>query len=141
LTISACTHDLTPEAMAELLEDFGQEHEKTYGYRSDNEPVELVNVRLTARGVPVRSRLPETLSLPDEPCGAMPESRRVYFGPEHGYLDTPLQPRTALGEAGQHGPLIVEEYDATTVIPPGCRAMLDAWGNIVVEVEMVKERA
>jgi hypothetical protein len=32
------------------------------------------------------------------------------------------------------GPLIVEEYDATTVVPPGCAAWLDEGGNIVIEV-------
>jgi N-methylhydantoinase A len=37
-----------------------------------------------------------------------------------------LQPRK--------GPLIVEEYDATCVIPPGARAELDAGGNIVIEL-------
>jgi N-methylhydantoinase A/oxoprolinase/acetone carboxylase beta subunit len=31
------------------------------------------------------------------------------------------------------GPLIVEDDDATTVIPPGWRALLDAGGNIVTE--------
>ena len=33
------------------------------------------------------------------------------------------------------GPLIVEEYDATCVVPPGARAELDAGGNIVIELE------
>ena len=33
------------------------------------------------------------------------------------------------------GPLIVEEYDATCVIPPGARAALDAAGNIVIELD------
>jgi N-methylhydantoinase A len=30
------------------------------------------------------------------------------------------------------GPLIVEEYDATCVIPPGATAELDAGGNIII---------
>jgi N-methylhydantoinase A len=30
------------------------------------------------------------------------------------------------------GPLIVEEYDATCVVPPGARAELDAGGNIII---------
>jgi N-methylhydantoinase A len=34
----------------------------------------------------------------------------------------------------QEGPLIVEEYDATCVVPPGARAELDASGNIVIEL-------
>jgi len=32
------------------------------------------------------------------------------------------------------GPLIVEEYDATCLIPPGAHAELDATGNIVIEL-------
>ena len=31
--------------------------------------------------------------------------------------------------------MIVEEYDATTVIPPGCSARLDDWGNIEIDVD------
>ena len=35
---------------------------------------------------------------------------------------------------GRAGPLIVEEYDATCLVPPGARAELDAAGNIVIEL-------
>jgi len=31
------------------------------------------------------------------------------------------------------GPLIIEEYDATCLVPPGARGELDGGGNIVVE--------
>ena len=33
------------------------------------------------------------------------------------------------------GPLVIEEYDATVVVPPGCSAARDVLGNIVIEVE------
>ena len=39
--------------------------------------------------------------------------------------------RADLG-AGRAGPLIVEEYDSTCVVPPGARAETDAAGNIVI---------
>ena len=32
------------------------------------------------------------------------------------------------------GPIIVEEYDATCLIPPGARGRLDENGNIVIEL-------
>jgi len=35
---------------------------------------------------------------------------------------------------GRAGPLIVEEYDATTLVPPGCVARLDEFGNIAINV-------
>jgi N-methylhydantoinase A len=41
--------------------------------------------------------------------------------------------RSALAGA-RPGPCIIEEYDATCLVPPGARAMLDDFGNIVIEV-------
>ena len=42
--------------------------------------------------------------------------------------------RAAICAAAAPGPLIVEEYDATCLVPPGARAELDAGGNIVIEL-------
>ena len=36
------------------------------------------------------------------------------------------------GKRPKPGPLLIDEYDATTLVPPGCRARLDAHGNIVI---------
>ena len=64
--------------------------------------------------------------------GAHPP-RRVYFGPEHGWLETPVIGRGDLARVTR-GPCIAEEYDATCVVEPGSTAVLDAHGNIVIEV-------
>jgi N-methylhydantoinase A len=32
------------------------------------------------------------------------------------------------------GPLAIEEADTTIIVPPGCQARLDAWGNVEIEV-------
>jgi N-methylhydantoinase A len=61
-------------------------------------------------------------------------SRSVYFG-SFGRIETPVIDRASLSEGTHVGPLIVEEYDATTVVPPGCRAALDDWGNIVIQIQ------
>jgi N-methylhydantoinase A len=61
-------------------------------------------------------------------------TRRVYFGRATGWLDTPILARADLATA-RSGPAIVEEYDATCVIPPGARAALDEWGNIAMTIE------
>ena len=60
-------------------------------------------------------------------------SRPAYFGDEHGWLETPVLSRADLA-AGRAGPLIVEEYDATCVVPPGAHAECDVTGNIVIRV-------
>jgi N-methylhydantoinase A len=48
-------------------------------------------------------------------------------------LTTPVLTRVELGPALRPGPLLVDEYDATTLVPPGAAARLDAHGNILIE--------
>ena len=116
-----------------LEEAFGREHERTYGHRAGpDEPVEIVSLRVIAQGIPDRPRVPERLRLDRPGPGGGPATRRVYFG-DLGWRETPILDLPDLAEA-RVGPLIVEEYDATCVVPPGARAELDGSGNIVVEL-------
>ena len=73
--------------------------------------------------------------LESEPNSVITSSRRAYFGPEHSWVETPVIPREALPAKPRSGPFIVEEYDATTVVPLGATAHKDDWGNIVITVD------
>ena len=35
------------------------------------------------------------------------------------------------------GPVIIDQLDSTTVVPPGCRARVDEWMNIQITIEEV----
>ncbi|MBL8691177.1 MAG: hydantoinase/oxoprolinase family protein [Rhodospirillaceae bacterium] len=119
--------------VAHLEEGFGREHEKTYGHRAGpEEPVELVAMQVIGFGLRDGAGVPERVrSTRAEP--EPPPPRPAYFGPESGWVETPVLRRSDLA-AGKAGPLIVEEYDATCVVPPGARASLDAAGNIVIDL-------
>ena len=111
-----------------LCAAFEREHERLYGHRSDpDNPVEVVAVRLVGRAS--TGGLEGAIRPAERPGEA---SRRACFGEE--MLDTPVAPRRALSE-GVEGPLLIDEYDSTTVIPPGVRAHLDEQGNIVMELQ------
>jgi N-methylhydantoinase A len=137
LTIPFAAGALTPERLSALEEAFTVEHEKTYGYRSPGEAVQIMALRLVARGLSSSPRVPARVAIAPGAAPAragQPESRRAYFGPEHGWLDTRLLVAREDLAGGPHtGPLIVEEYDATMVVPPGWRAGLDAQGAIAAE--------
>ena len=138
LTIPFELDVLTPDGLSRLQEAFAVEHDKTYGYRSDDESIQLMGLRLVARGLSNEVRVPERLSMVSGAVsGGSPQAafRQAYFGPQYGWLETPLMTRLDLAPATHEGPLIVEEYDATTVIPPGWRVSLDAWSNMMVERE------
>jgi N-methylhydantoinase A len=116
--------------VGDLEEAFGREHEKTYGHRAGpDEPVELVAIQIVGQGLRESSHVSGHLihaAALTEP--SLP--RQVYFGSGHGWLETPILRRADL-QTERAGPTIIEEYDATCVIPPGARARLDA-GNIII---------
>jgi N-methylhydantoinase A len=58
-------------------------------------------------------------------------TRRAYFGPEHGWIEVPVLARSGLRRR-RNGPCIIEEYDATCLVPPGANAGLDRFGNILI---------
>ena len=131
LTIPVPDHRLTALDIANLVEDFGREHERTYGHRAQAEPVEIVNVRLVARTE--RERWSAALD-PLVTTGSAPgATREAYFGRAQGLQCTAIVTRAELATA-RSGPLIVEEYDATTLVPPGATACLDEFGSIVIDV-------
>jgi len=113
-----------------LAQRFHNEHATTYGYAMHDERIEIVSLKVKARA------LRETTS-PAWDCmnGAAKTGadRTAYFGREHGLLAVRVLGRAALGEQPTPGPLIVEEYDSTTVVPPGWSARRGAHGFIHIE--------
>ena len=119
-----------PLDIGRLEEAFGAEHERTYGHRAGpDEPVELVAIQVIGQGLREGPSVPERVR-PSRPEPEPPQPRKAYFG---SWIDTPVMRRSDLAEP-RKGPLIVEEYDATCVVPPGARAELDAGGNIVIKL-------
>lgn len=134
LTVPVPGWPVTADVLKDVALAFAAEHERTYGYRSDEEPVQLVAVRAVAAGVSAEPRVPPRLNLRLPAAGGRGR-RRAYFGPGVGWLDTPVLGRSELGKEPVKGPLIVEDYDTTTLVPPGWRACLDDWLNIVIEAD------
>ena len=115
-----------------LPEAFGAEHERSYGFRAPaGEPMEIVSLSLIARGVPEHARLPGQIP----PARTeTPAQRRAWFD-GHGWCETPVISRAGLNLTARPGPLIVQEYDATCLVPPGWTARLDDFGNIRLNLD------
>ena len=133
LTVPMGERPASRDTLAALGEEFAREHERTYGYRSDGEALQLVSLKVVGRGVSASPRLPHRLNTGANSKDSQ-EDRRVYFGARDGWVSTPVVPRASLAGGVVEGPFIVEEYDSTTVVPPGCWVWLDEWTNIVMEV-------
>ncbi len=131
LTVPVPDGPIDRRMVAHLEEAFGQEHERTYGHRAGpDEPVELVAIQLVGAGLREGSGVPRNVR-PSRAEVKSQASRHAWFGDKHGWMDTPVVSRADLAEA-KTGPLIIDEYDTTCVVPPGARAERDSAGNIVI---------
>ena len=132
LTVPVASGPLDENILKALEDDFHAEHERTYGHRAGaEEPVELVNIRVLGRGVHADMPTPKLDAA--RGTGGIRRTRPAYFGPAHGWQETEVIGRGDLPEE-RAGPLIIEEYDATGVVPPGARAGLDRLGNIQIDL-------
>lgn len=121
IAIPIAKAELTPAILAEAGERFHQEHERSYGYCSRSERVQIVNLRLRARSLERQDHLPRPSALRSVSANASSGQRQVFFGPHRGWITTPVMRRSDLTETPHAGPMIVEEYDTTIIVPPGAR--------------------
>jgi N-methylhydantoinase A len=114
-----------PETDA-LREAFAVAHERRYGYRDDDAPVELVNVRVSVWGPAPRLR-------PQADAAAEPErsSAQVVFGGE-ALEATVLRGELAPGTE-VHGPALCALPEATLLVPPGWSGAVDEHGTCVLQ--------
>ena len=123
--------DLDADALDEILAQFHQEHERSYGFKAEDEPVEFVALRLSAVGVIPKPRLRKVRRGGGASTNAIKETRPVYFAETSGRVDCPIFDRYKLGSGDEiAGPAIIEEVDSTTVIHPEYRAVIDEFGNL-----------
>ncbi|MBM4264682.1 MAG: hydantoinase/oxoprolinase family protein [Deltaproteobacteria bacterium] len=113
-------------------EAFDQRHEAHYGTRADDQRVEIVNYRVTAR-VPLPKPDPKVLPRQGESASAAFKShRQAYFD---GWIDCPIYDRDRLAHGNRiPGPAIIEQVDSTIVIHPHQHAHVDRFGNVIIEV-------
>ena len=112
---------------AAALAAFRDSHQALYGFTMDA-PVELVTLRVESTG-----RV-QVASVPDLKAMPMPEPREfrvVHFAA--GSVTVPVLAREALGaDVCFHGPAIVSQLDATTLVPPGWRVDVHRTGSMLL---------
>jgi N-methylhydantoinase A len=118
---------------AAILRRFNETHDRHFGHAATDEPLELVNIRLAARG------LRPKIAFPTIDGGSAAEAR---IGSRAVYLDDPRRPvecavfrRERLGPGARlAGPCVVEEYGSTTVLFDGDRLQVTETGEMIIEV-------
>jgi N-methylhydantoinase A len=129
------TDHLTAKTLTDARARFDERHAQIHGHAAKERPVEVVSYR-----VRLRVTVPKYAACIERPPAAMRPiaeaekgQRKVYFD-QHTATDTALYERDHLDVgASIPGPAIVEQFDATTVIPANWTARVDGLRNLIME--------
>ena len=120
---------IAPDALAY---EFFETHDRAYGYHNPDDPIEAVNLRLTAWGRLKRPGTGSAENTGDAPVAS--GSRRVHFD-SAAALETTVYHRNQLRPGHRiDGPAVIEQLDSTSLIYPGDSASVDDAYNLIIEL-------
>jgi len=123
-------HAVDAATVAEIITAFHRQHERLYTFAQEDTPVEIVTLRVDARGV-----------YPEPPLATLPPSRNVADAViarqtvhlADGTTEAPVYQRDKLGSGAViEGPAILTQLDATTLLLPGETGDVDRFGNMLI---------
>ena len=116
-----------------LVEDFHRLHERLYSYRHPQAPVEIVAVRVKARGLSDKIRLPKRKSPTAHPsaAAALLKKQPAYYAGRRFRAGVYDRDKLAPG-ARLEGPALVIDFGSTTFLPPGHSLRVDDHLNLVL---------
>jgi N-methylhydantoinase A len=120
------------EPLTEARRAFHDKHERLYGFRREETPVELVRIQVAAIG-----RLPASAIAPGSTNGSAASRKARPLYANGGWIEATFVDRSAL-QVGEElvGPAVVEEPGSTTYVPPGCRLSCDVRGLLHIDIPL-----
>lgn len=137
LRVEAGSGSIDDEWAASLAADFHDAHEREYSRRFEESDIEIPNIRVCGIGLIPSLQMPE-VPRGDESPAALRNEREAWFrvdGELHR-LPTKFYVRESLAAGNRiDGPAVINQYDTTTVVPPGLTAEIDRFGNILISID------
>lgn len=113
----------------EFCDQFHQLHDRLYGYRRDDHPIEIASVWVSVERDLYPLELPK---VPKTEYGPIPRQMRLACF-KGGEREVPVFLRDDLGSGfSLTGPAIIEQLDATSVVPPDHSLQVDEFGHLVI---------
>ena len=134
LRVNLPAGDIDASNIEQVWRAFDAVHEKEYGHVFPENPIEIVNVRLTGIGVMPKIGPPTVMSGQRLDDAVLKTGRCLFrVGGALESFDTPFYARDKLPlEQPIDGPAIILQTDTTTVVPPACCCTAHADGNLII---------
>jgi N-methylhydantoinase A/oxoprolinase/acetone carboxylase beta subunit len=122
---------LSERSLPVIEENFKKEYLLRYGRSIDHIPIESVTWRVLVSG-PSPELTPQQ-AVVGQHTNALKGMRKVYWGSK--FEDTPVYDRYAMEPNKQiKGPCIIEEFESTTVVGKNATVLIDAFKNIIIDM-------
>jgi len=125
---------LTQGSLTAVRARFDERHAQIHGHAAAEQPVEIVSYRVRARvSVPKYRPVRETAPQSPRASDTAVKSRRPVHLSGAAPIEAAIYERDRLDVGATiPGPAIVEQFDATTVVPPGWSGTVDQHRNLVL---------
>jgi N-methylhydantoinase A len=126
--------EVAPEVLDAMVAAFHERHDTLYGYSMPGAPIELINLRVSARGVTDKPQFSTVEAGGEDPSAAKRGERSAYF--EGEFVDVPVYDALRLVNGNVvTGPAIVDQPTTTIVVPPGFQLVCDHYNNFLMHPE------
>jgi N-methylhydantoinase A len=116
----------------DIAMSFEQLHERTFGHHLPKHPIRATALRLTAC-IAAQVNISEVnFEMPT--LESSMSKRPAYWGPTYGLIDTPVHSTATIGE-GLSGPVLIDGYDTTIVVPPGAKVVRGRQGGVIIDLQ------
>ena len=133
LSVDVGSEDGAQAMQSAVCERFDAEHTQRYGHNFEGQyDVEIVNLRVVGTVPRAQAALKGQVVRREAGEG----QRDAYFGPGFGIMKTAICDRGDIGSHARPGPVIIEEYEGTVVVPPDTSVRLDSQGSLIIELNI-----
>ncbi len=135
LTVPIEDSEIQGGALDAMAERFHAQHFTTYDYNAPDEPIQLVNLRVSAIGKFGADFIASRNSSSNGRGGISPRSQREVYFKESGRTSCPVYDRGDLYSGAEiQGPAIIQESSSTVIVYPNQRANATEFGTIEITV-------
>jgi N-methylhydantoinase A len=122
---------MSQNQLERMADEFHKRHDSLYGYSMQGAPVELINLRVTARGLTDKPTFERSPHGGEDPKAALQGHRKAYF--EDGFQKVPVYDGLSLVNGNVvPGPAIVAQPTTTIIVPPDFDLMCDEFNNYLM---------
>lgn len=136
LRVSLPEGEITEGKIQKSWEEFHMLHHAEYGHHFEETAIEIVNVRLTGKGLMPKIQKPLVGAEGNLEAALIKKGKTVFrYKGELKEFETDFYQREKLPAGAEfNGPAIIFQKDTTTIMPPNCSAVVEQNGNIIIRI-------